>query len=374
MGPRTSIPTIDADQRRILRALRREGALSRSALAARLELSCTALTKLSRALLTLGLVEEVQVESENRRGRPAIPLRLAAAGGYAVGATAHKGLLEIALIDFAGTPIARYREESGPLDPQAFGRRVRALTHDLVQRHNLLGQRMLGIGVAVPGPPLSPDGCRWSVVEDMPGWRGTDLRAVLSLELGWPLWIENDANAAAIAEYYMGALLQQFSTIVVLLFGYGIGAGVIVDGRLVRGQFGVAGEIGCLYPGGSPRPSPLDLLSVLRERGCRVSSVAEIDPADDDQRPVIAEWIDRAARQLEVTCNTAFAWLDPGAIVLAGTLPRAILQGLSDRLSGAALVSTGNDRRPPIRVSSVHGAPITLGAALLPIHASSAEA
>lgn len=364
---------IDTDQRRILRELRRAGPLSRSALAVRLELSGTALTKLSRELLALGLVEEVPIEGEPRRGRPAVPLRLAAAGGYAVGATAHKGLLEIALIDFAGQPVASYREESEPLDPQAFGRRVRVLTHELVQRHNLLGWRMLGIGVAVPGPPLAPDGSRWSVVDDMPGWRGADLREILSLELGWPLWIENDANVAALAEYYMGGLLQAFSTIVVLLFGFGIGAGVIVDGRLVRGQFGVAGEIGCLFPGGRPRPSPLDLLAYLRAQGCDVSSVAEIDPTAPDQSPIIAQWIERAAEQLEVVCNTGFAWFDPGAIVLAGPLPRAILQGLADRLDHARLVTTIHARRPPIRVSSVRGSPITLGAALLPIHASSAE-
>lgn len=369
-----TMPTVDKDQRRILRELRKAGPLPRSALSSRLELSATALTKLSRELMTIGLIEEMPDESARRRGRPAIPLQLAAAGGYAIGATAHKGVLELAVVDYAGRAIATYREDSGALDPQAFGRRVRALTHALVDRHDLLGRRMLGVGVAVPGPSLSPDGDRWSVVEDMPGWRSADLREILSTELGWPLWIENDANAAVIAEFYLGGLVRTFSTIVVLLFGYGIGGGVMVDGRLVRGQYGVAGEVGCLFPGDRPRPSPVDLLGRLHAAGCTVSSIAEIDPSNDCQNPTINAWIDRAAGQLESVCNTAFAWLDPGAIVLAGTLPRPILQGLADRLGCADLVTTVNDRRPPIRVSSLQGSPITLGAALLPVHASFAEA
>jgi len=367
------IPAFDKDQRRIIQELRKAGPLSRSALAARLEISGTALTRISRDMLNLGVVEEVPDIEVQGRGRPAVPLRLASKGGYAVGATAHKGVLDIALVDFAGDTIATHREDIAPIYPVEFARRVRMVTHDLVDRHHLLGRRMLGLGVAVPGPSLSPDNNRWSVVDDMPGWRGAPLREILSAELGWPLWIENDANVAAIAEFYLGGLMRDFSTVVVLLLGYGIGAGVIVDGRLVRGQFGVAGEVGCLFPGDRPRPSPLDLLSTLRVSGCDVSSVAEIDPAAASQRPVIEAWMDRAARQLEVVSNTAFAWLDPGAIVLAGALPGEILQGLADRLHRAELVTTVNDRRPPVQVSNVHGSPITLGAALLPIHALSAQ-
>ncbi|CAM8625936.1 ROK family transcriptional regulator [Sphingobium sp.] len=366
-------PTLDKDQRRIIQWLRKSGPLSRSALAGTLEISGTALTRLSRDLLALGLVEEMPDGETHGRGRPAVPLRLSPKGGYAVGATAHKGILDIALVDFAGRTITTHHEAIEPIEPVAFAQKVRRVIHDLVDRHDLLGWRMLGIGIAVPGPSLSPTGDRWSVVDVLPNWRAAPLREIFSNEFGWPLWIENDANAAAIAEYYLGGLIRDFATVVVLLLGFGIGAGVIVDGRLVRGQFGVAGEIGCLFPGDLPRPSPLDLLSTLRASGCDISSVGEIDLAAPWQASTIEAWLDRAARQLETVCNTAFAWLDPGAIVLAGTLPPPILAGLADRLHRADLVTILDRRRPPIRISGLRGSPITLGAALLPIHALSAE-
>lgn len=365
---------LDKDQRRIVHELRKAGAMPRSVLAERLEISNTALTRLSRELLTLGVVEEVGETAGHGRGRPAVPLRLAAHGGYAVGATAHKGLLDIALIDFVGGVIATHSEQCAPIDPRQFARRVRRLTHALVDRHGLLGRRMLGLGVAVPGPALSLEGERWSVVEDMPGWRGAPLRDIFSEELDWPLWIENDANGAALAEYYLDGLLREFSTVVVLLLGYGIGAGVIVDGRLLRGQFGVAGEIGCLFPVNQPRPSPLDLLSSLRAQGCALSSVGEVDMTCARQRPTIEHWMDRAARQLEVVANTALAWFDPGAIVLAGAVPAEVLEGLTARLHRARLVTTLEGRGPPVRVSGLRGSPVTLGAALLPIHAIAASA
>ncbi len=367
------LPALEKDQRRIVQELRKAGALSRSALASRLEISPAALTKLSRTLLSMGVVEELDDPAHAARGRPAVPLKLASGGGYAVGATAHKGMLDIALVDFAGGTIATHHETIEPIDPRQFARKVREVTHDLVSRHNLLGRRMLGMGVAVPGPALSTTGDKWSVVDALPGWRGSPLRQILSSELGWPLWLENDANAAALAEFYLGGLLRDFSTVVVLLLGYGIGAGVIVDGRLVRGQYGVAGEVGCLFPMDRPRPSPLDLLACLRADGCAITSVSEIDPAAPEQRSTIESWMDRASAQLEVVCNTAFAWIDPGAIVLAGPLPSVILNGLQDRLRHAPLVQTVESRRPPVRVSGVGGSPITLGAALLPIHAFAAQ-
>lgn len=362
---------LNKDQRRIVQELRKTGPLPRSALSERLEMTGTALTRLSRELLALGMIEELRDGEASGRGRPSIPLRLASGGGYAVGATAHKGLLDIALVDFAGGTIATHRETIPPSDPRDFAIRVRQLTHSLVDQHHLLGRRMLGMGIAVPGPALSLDGERWNVVDALPGWREAPLREILSGELGWPLWIENDANAAALAEYYLDDLMGRFSTIVVILLGYGIGAGIIVDGRLIRGQFGAAGEVGCLFPPDRPRPSPLDLLSTLRANGCQLTSVADIDAAAPLQRETIESWMDRAAGQLELVCNTAFAWFDPGAIVLAGPLPPAILRGLGARLQGADLVTTVHRRRPPVQVSSLTGSPIALGAALLPIHSFS---
>lgn len=366
-----SLLTLGKDQRRIVQELRTSGPLARSSLAARMEMSGAAITRLSRELLALGVIEELDSPDPQGRGRPSVPIRIAAGGSYAIGATAHKGLLDIALVDLAGGVIATRREEIPPTDPRDFARKVRQLTHELVAQHQLLDRRMLGIGIAVPGPALSPRGDRWSIVDQLPGWRDAPLPDIMADEFGWPLWIENDANAAALAEYYLGGHLAQAATLAVILLGYGIGAGLIMDGRLMRGQYGVAGEIGCLFPGDRPRPSPLDLLSTLRSAGFEISSVVDIDPDCRHQQPTIEAWMDRAANQLEMVCNTAFAWLDPGAIVLAGPLPPAILRGLGQRLTDADLVSTVNERRPPIRVSTLIGSPITLGAALLPIHAFS---
>jgi predicted NBD/HSP70 family sugar kinase len=362
------------EEKRLLWHLRTHGAAPRSELASALQISNAAVTKLSRNLLTLGLVEEADGVGAQGRGRPTVPLRISPDGGYAVGATAHKGVLEIAVVDYAGGVISLSSEKIAAPDPHFFAKRVDQRIHELAVEHRLLGKRLLGVGLGVPGPALSRDGNRWSIVHALPGWRDVPLRQIMDETLGLPVWIENDATAAALAEYYLGGLLKRCSTAVVVLLGYGIGAGIIHEGRLLKGEIGNAGEIGCLYPIDRPRPSTLDLLSVLRAEGCDIASLADFEEQSRGHEDVIERWLDRAAQQLELTVNSAIAWFDPGAIMLSSPLPASLIARLAERLNRGQLVWGDHRAASEIEVSGLGGASTALGAALLPIHASIARA
>ena len=159
---------------------------------------------------------------------------------------------------------------------------------------------------------------------------------------------------------------------VVFLLGYGIGAGVIEDGRLLKGEFGGAAEIGGLYPMDQPRPTTMDLLSVLREAGCAVQSIAHFDEACIGHEALIERWLDRAAGQLESVVSSAIAWFDPGEIVFSSPLPASVMARLAARLNHGQLRWPCHRQPTEIRVSRLGGSSIALGAALLPIHASTA--
>jgi predicted NBD/HSP70 family sugar kinase len=364
------------EEKRLLWRLRTHGPQARSQLAHAMQVSNGAITKLSRGLLTLGLVEEVGSQAAQGRGRPTVPLRVSAAGGYAVGVAMYTGILEIALVDYAGSIISLTTEELDPIDPRHFARLVDRRIHELAVEHRLLSSRLYGVGLSVPGPPLSRDGNRWNVVRNLPGWQNVPLRQIMDETLGLPVWLENDATAAALAEYYLGGLMRRCSIAVVILLGHGVGAGIISEGRLMRGEVGGGGEIGLLYPNGHPRPTTLDLLATLQADGCHVKSLADFEKATGGFEGTIERWLDRAADQLLLAVNTAIAWLDPGAIRLISPLPMSIIQQLADRLNNGPIV-WGDHHRPDcevgqydIEVSTLGGAASALGAALLPIHAS----
>jgi glucokinase len=98
------------------------------------------------------------------------------------------------------------------------------------------------VSIAVPGTVYVSQGLVVKV-PNVPALDGFQLAAALQSELGWPVLLENDANAAAIGEMWRGAG-QGYGSIICVTLGTGVGGGIILDGKLWRGADGSAGEIG----------------------------------------------------------------------------------------------------------------------------------
>lgn len=367
--------TLLEDEKRLLWQLRTRGQQSRSALAHTLQISNSAISKISKTLASLSLIEELTPDAAQGRGRPSVPLRISPLGGYSVGIAIYSGVLQIALLDYAGGILSLTTESMEPGDPRSFASYIDHRVQALVAEHRLIGSRFYGVGFSIPGPALSRDGNRWNVVRELPGWKNAPLRDILQETLQLTVWMENDATSAALAEYYLGGLIQRCTTAIVILLGHGVGAGIIHEGRLMRGEGGCAGEIGMFYPGSRPRPTTLDLIATLRSAGCGVTSLANFHDVIAGYENVIERWQDRAADQLLHSINSALAWFDPGAIRLMSPLPQAVMQGLADRLNRGGIiwgdhVSDRDKGSFNIEISQLGGAGAALGAALLPIHAS----
>jgi glucokinase len=106
-----------------------------------------------------------------------------------------------------------------------------------------LGHSILGIGAGVPGPVDTVAGRICEHVPHVPELAGRALGAELSERFGLPAWVDNDVNALALAEWRFGAA-RGARSLVVLATGTGLGAGIVLDGRLVRGAAGFGGELG----------------------------------------------------------------------------------------------------------------------------------
>jgi predicted NBD/HSP70 family sugar kinase len=358
-------------QKRVLLQLRIGGSASRIHLAQALGTNGATMTRLSQQLIALGLIEEMPVREAPARGRPMVPIGIAGGGGWSVGATVHPGWLELVIVDFSGRALIRDTVPFDSPDPLVFARTLDQRLRSLAAEHGFMRGKFLGLGVAVPGYALRGDRNHRCVVDWLSGWSDVPLAEVLGDVLAMPVWIENDATAAALAEYYQHGLIGAYRSVLVLFLGHGIGGGLIVERDLLLGEHGNVGEVGRLFPANRPRPSGIDLLHRLREAGVAIDSLSDIDRLQASHAGLIAAWIERVAHQLDYAVLSGTAWLDPGAVVISGALPLPILRALATRIEaiGKARDTSYRAAMPKIHASPIGSAAVVIGAAMVPIHA-----
>ena len=231
------------NQARILNLLRLQGKMSRAEVARQLKLTRSTVSLLTADLMKRGvIIDSEQFASCQTTGRPSVGMQLNPKGGYFIGVeigVEHIKLIAMNLmVEILGTI-------SGPLatkDPVGVADQVVEMIGKLREETVRDHTRLYGVGITIPGM-LN----RQSIVEYalILGWRGVDLQPALQKRLGMPVYIENDANAAALAEFYFGGGDVE-ENLFYLLLDVGVGGGMIIDGKIYTGSFGTAGEIGHL--------------------------------------------------------------------------------------------------------------------------------
>jgi predicted NBD/HSP70 family sugar kinase len=271
-------------KRSLLEAVSDHGPLSRSELALRTGLSKAAITGLSRELIQDGALEESEVASPPRQGRPSILLRLNPAHGYFIGASIVEEPVTMVLTDFQGAVLG---QNTAPWsnDPQAIAGTIRDSIPHLLRGAGIPADRLRGIGVALSGlVNHDQDRCLHSANL---GWIDLPVAAVVEQATGVPTFLENDANAVATGERLYG-LARDYRTFATVTFGDSIGCAHYVDGVLYRGHGGGAGEIAhcTIEPGGLPcrcgKRGCLDTVAprqaiLAQARGLGVSTMAEVE-------------------------------------------------------------------------------------------------
>jgi predicted NBD/HSP70 family sugar kinase len=227
----------DVNRSGILAHLGAHGPASRADLARVMGVSPALMTQLIKDLLRDGLLQELE-QAPSQGGRPARMLGIVSTAGHAIGVKVvadHVAFVEV------GIDGSVERSASEPFDASS-ATFLAELT--LLLRRFIAGGSdtpLLGVGVGVPG---CVDNQGNGIVDSTQlGWNQVPLGSTLRRELLLPVLIDNNVNALAMAERLYGVGRQHESFLVVTI-GTGVGAGIVVDGVVLRGSAGGAGEIG----------------------------------------------------------------------------------------------------------------------------------
>jgi glucokinase-like ROK family protein len=220
------------------------GGISRAELAHRMELSRAAMTAIVNDLLEAKIVKET--ESRNgQSGRPPIILQINPMRGRVVGLDMGATHLTIALADFSAQVIDEieipFDITQGPIPCLA---QADALLTELLEKNDIRLERIMAIGMGVPGPIASQDGV---VVAPpiMPGWDGYPIRKEMESKWRVPVSLNNDAELGMLGEWAYGAGRGE-DHLAYIKVGSGVGAGLLLNGQVYQGATGSAGEIGHL--------------------------------------------------------------------------------------------------------------------------------
>ena len=229
-----------ANERRVVDVLRRDGTQTQAELARATGLSAASVSNIVRGLRAAGTVSVRNTSSNGRRARAVTLLR---PPGTVVAVDFAVDQIRVAIGDSEGNMLAReaISYEVAADAPRAV-RRAAWLTET-----TLLGARIdLGtvasVVASVPGP-IAPDTGAVGAISCLPRWAGFRPATALHERLGLPVRVENDANLAVLAERRLGAA-QGADLVIQLILGEGVGAGIVMSGRLFQGAGGTAGEIG----------------------------------------------------------------------------------------------------------------------------------
>lgn len=325
-----------APRHRALSALLAGGQLSRAQLAREIGLAPSTITALVRSLVDEGILISVGPAglADGRRSGPrGMALSLNPALLATVGVDFGFGHVRVIVCDLHANVLAIEQAElSVTYDSDEGITSAARLVKEAIAAAGIERQSVLGAGVALPGPI---DINRQRVVDSdiLPGWGGTvaaDFTRVFSL----PVLLENDANLAALGEHVWGAGRGQATTITVK-FHSGIGSGVIVNGELVSGTHGGAGEIGhvTIDPRGplcrcgkrgcletfAAVPAILDAMAA-KHPGLSVAELMEMLERDD---PGALRVVGDAASLVGQVVGSASLLIAPDRVVVVGAMSRA---------------------------------------------------
>ncbi len=325
------------NERRIADALRRLGPATRAEVGAVTRLSRATVSAGLSALLEAGLVVETgaAVPVGPAGGRPPGLVRLTPVAGLAVGVDVGRTHLRVAVADLGHQVLGEssIRLEYGCPAGQALDTAA-DLVHTALSAAGAGLPDVVGVGLGLPAPLDQRSGTiSWSSI--LPEWAGLAAGDELAARLGRPVVVDNDANLGALAEALWGAG-RGVDTLAYLKVATGIGAGLVLDGRLFRGVSGQAGEIGhftldehgdvcrcgnrgCLelVAGGAA------LVAALRRTHGELESVEDVvalaAKGDAAARRMIAD----AGAHLGVAAGGLVNLVNPGLLIVGGELGRA---------------------------------------------------
>lgn len=365
----------DFNERLVLTLVRRHGSLAKTDIARLTRLSAQTVSVIMRELEEEGLLLRNE-PVRGKIGQPSIPMSLDPEGAFFLGLKIGRRSAELVLIDFLGSVRAMlqhsYRYPTPRETVEFVSGGIKRIRAGLTLEQD---RRIAGLGIAMPFELWNWTDTAGAPHEAMDDWRNRDIRADIQAQLGFPVYLQNDATSACGAELVFGKG-EKPRDFIYFYIGAFAGGGIVLNGALYGGPTGNAGALGSMPvpgPGGAPRQL-IDIASLaMLERAInangRAASYLWTSPEHwSETAPELDGWIASAANGLAYAIVSASSVIDFQAAVIDGWMPPharvRLVAAVTDALTK---IDAEGLVLPPVREGTVGIHARALGGASLPL-------
>ena len=361
----------DHNQRVTLHAVRVNGPVTRTELARKTGLTPAAIANITNRLLKDRLILNAG-RLHGARGQPATKFVINPDSRFSIGLNVDRDHVTVVVLDFVGKVRARASREIHFAKPATVRIFFQRTIGQLLAKAGIPRSRLVGVGVAFP------DDITRAHLPDQPAdyaaWASVRVDDLIRDVLGIPVFIENDAAAAAIGEMQFGSG-HQYRSFFYLLVTAALGGGLVADGNYFRGADGRSGEIGWMRgrnDAGEENQlqnivSLSSLYSRLAEHGFRVATPQGLTRLTAAARLIVDRWIHESTEALVSSFVAINCLINPEAILIGGRLPAILVDQLAASLNArmARFAAQIPAIAPVARAETSDDAP-AVGAAILP--------
>ena len=360
----------DHNQRITLHAIRVNQSLTRIDLAQITGLTPPAIANITRRLLDDDLILDAG-QRRGGRGQPPTKLVINPDACSSIGINVDRDHITFVVVNFAGKTLARLTYEVAFALPQHVLKFWKTSIDQLIVQAGVDRGRIVGVGVAIPDD---------LGLVDLPGrppgyeaWESTDVEQLFAEPLGLPIFIENDASAAAMGELQLGHG-QHRSSFFYILISAGLGGGLAIDGAYFRGENGRSGEIGFLPAGPAYGDDQIQshvslsgLGRMLEAVGLNLADMLHVEARKPDVAAIVDQWLQKATEMLAPPLVAVNCIVNPSSILIGGRLPARDI----DRLALGLNAALARSRTTVPAIAKVERAMLAedapaVGAAILP--------
>lgn len=370
IAPRFFRPTDDAvatpNERALLRVIWRNPGVSRTELTGLTDLAQQTIHRLLDQLAERGIICLGSPKPGLGKGQPSPMLTLDGAYAWSCGMSVNTDVIDVCLMDFAGTVLAETNVQLREKTVAQALDRVRDWVKEQQGKLGLSEERFFGVGVGIAGFHVS--GTTFNASLPLHEWSLIELGPLLTTYFDRPVWALNGGKTGTIAEamFGVGRYIKDFAY---LSFNYGFGGGLICDGELLHGGNGNAGEFSQMYEDEeiTRRPALQIILEKLKAHGVDVPSITYLRRNFDPKWPGVGDWLEEIMPAYNRLINAIWAVYDPKAIVFGGQIPPGLAEMMIERtrLFGKPRYGVGR-ASPKLIISEIKPDAAAMGAAATP--------